>query len=233
MHTSAPTRHITIINGNLYYNRRVPSHAHGAFGQQVRVRIGSTAEADRLTRRLNDIWAEEDFSVAVDIQSLLAATTTKQANLSAIAREYVDIRGIQENPTISSALLLAQLSGDMAIEAYGRQDARNFVQVLLQRGMRTTSIRRRLNCLSAVFNYAYAEYEIEGRNPFTRVVIPKEGADREWRSPVPTGALQELYEACMASEKPLRWAIPVLGETGCRIAEIIGLRLSDVLPDAS
>jgi integrase len=37
----------------------------------------------------------------------------------------------------------------------------------------------------------------------------------------------------MASEKPLRWAIPVLGETGCRIAEIIGLRRSDVLPDAS
>ena len=37
----------------------------------------------------------------------------------------------------------------------------------------------------------------------------------------------------MASEKPLRWAIPVLGETGCRIAEIIGLRRSDVLPDGS
>jgi integrase len=233
MHTNEPTRHITIINGNLYYNRRVPSHAQGAFGQQVRVRIGSTAEADRLTRRLNDIWAEEDFSVAVDIQSLLAATTTKQANLSAIAREYVDIRGIQENPTISSALLLAQLSGDMVIDAYGRQDARNFVQVLLQRGMRTTSIRRRLNCLSAIFNYAYAEYEIEGRNPFTRVVIPKEGADRERRLPIATEALHELYEACMASEKPLRWAIPILGETGCRIAEIIGLRRSDVLPDAS
>lgn len=233
MHTNEPTRHTTTINGNLYYNRRVPSHAQGAFGQQVRVRIKNALEADRLTRRLNDIWAEEDFTVSVDFQSLLAAITTKQANLSAISKEYVQIRGIQDNPTISSALLLAQLSGDMAIDAYGRQDARNFVQVLLQRGMRTTSVRRRLNCLSAVFNYAYAEYEIEGRNPFTRVVIPKEGTDRERRSPVATGALHELYEACMASEKPLRWAIPVLGETGCRIAEIIGLRRSDVLPDGS
>jgi len=233
MHTNEPTRHTTIINGNLYYNRRVPSHAQGAFGQQVRVRINNTAEADRLTRRLNDTWAEEDFSVFVDVQSLLAATTPKQVNLSSISREYVDIRGIQENPTISSALLLAQLSGDISIDAYGRQDARNFVQVLLQRGMRTTSIRRRLNCLSAIFNYAYAEYEIEGRNPFTRVVIPKEGADRVRRLPVATDALQALYDTCMASEKPLRWAVPLLGETGCRIAEIIGLRRSDVLADGS
>jgi hypothetical protein len=137
MHTSKPARHTTIINGNLYYNRRVPPHATGAFGQQVRLRINNALEADRLTRRLNDIWAEEDFSVSVDFQSLLAAITTKQANLSGISKEYVQIKGIQDNPTISSALLLAQLSGDMAIEAYGRQDARNFVQVLLQRGMRT------------------------------------------------------------------------------------------------
>lgn len=37
----------------------------------------------------------------------------------------------------------------------------------------------------------------------------------------------------MATEKPLRWAVPILGETGCRIAEVIGLRRSDVSPDAA
>ncbi len=127
---------------------------------------------------------------------------------------------------------MAQLSGEMWIDGYGRQDARNFVQTLLQRGMRTTSIRRRLNCLSAIFNYAYAEYEIDGRNPFTRVLIAKEGADSVKRLPIDTDGLQGLYEACLATDKPLRWAIPILGETGCRIAEIIGLRRSDVSPDA-
>lgn len=233
MHTNRPARHTTVINGLLYYNRRVPCHAIDAFGSQVRVRIKDHAEAERLTRRLNDIWAEEKIVVAPDLQALLAATTPKQACLTTIAAEYVEVRGIQENPTISSALLLAQLSGDMAIEGYGRQDARNFVQTLLHRGMRTTSIRRRLNCLSAVFNYAYAEYEIEGRNPFTRVLIPKEGADRIKRLPIATDGLQALYEACMATEKPLRWAVPILGETGCRIAEVLGLRRSDVASDGS
>lgn len=233
MHTIQTTRHTTLISGQLYYNRRVPSHAIAAFGSHVRVRIRDQAEAAHLTRRLNDIWAEEEVTIAVDLQTLLAATTTKQACLTEIASEYVTVRGIQENPTISSALLLAQMSGDMAVESYSRQDARNFVQTLHQRGMRTTSIRRRLNCLSAVFNYAYAEYEIDGRNPFTRVLIPKEGADRVKRHPIATDGLQALYEACMATEKPLRWAVPILGETGCRIAEVIGLRRSDVSPDAA
>lgn len=36
----------------------------------------------------------------------------------------------------------------------------------------------------------------------------------------------------MATDKPLRWAVPILWETRCRIAEIIGLRRSDVFPDA-
>jgi integrase len=233
MHTNDPTRHTTTINGHLYYNRRVPRHAIDAFGPQVRIRIKDFAEADRLTRRLNDIWAEDHIEASPDLQTLLAATTTKQATLTAIATEYVEVRGIQDNPTISSALLLAQLSGDMSIDGYGRQDARNFVQTLLQRGMRTTSIRRRLNCLSAIFNYAFAEYEIDGRNPFTRVLIAKEGADRVRRLPVATDGLQALYEACLATDKPLRWAVPILGETGCRIAEIIGLRRSDVSPDAT
>jgi integrase len=197
------------------------------------MRIRNQAEGERLTRRLNDIWAEEHVSAAVDLQTLLAATTTKQAALTMTAKEYVEVRGIQENPTISSALLLAQLSGDMSIDSYGRQDARNFVQTLQQRGMRTTSIRRRLNCLSAIFNYAYAEYEIDGRNPFTRVLIAKEGGDRVRRQPIATEGLQVLYEACLATDKPLRWAVPILGETGCRIAEIIGLRRSDISPDAT
>lgn len=233
MSTNLPTRHTTLRSGHLYYNRRVPSHAQRAFGPQVRIRIKDEAEAERLTRRLNDLWAEEEVSLPIDLQTLLAATAPKPTTLTTIAAEYVEVRGIQENPTISSALMLAELSGDMAIQNYSRQDARNFVQVLLERGMRSTSVRRRLNCLSAIFNYAYAEYEVAGRNPFARVMIAREGADRVRRLPFLPSELPALYAACMASEKRLRWAVPVLGETGCRIAEVIGLRRADVAKDAS
>lgn len=232
MHTNI-TRHTTLINGHLYYNRRVPAHAQRAFGAQIRIRINNIQDAERLTRRLNDIWAEEDITVVADLEALLNATTIKHANLTALAKEYVEVRGIQDNPTISSALILVQLSGDMPIESYGRQDARNFVKTLFDRGLRTTSIRRRLNCLSAIFNYAYAEYEVAGRNPFLRVLIPSEGQDRVKREAYRQDDLEPLYEACIATDKRLRWVVPILGETGCRMAEVIGLRRIDIAVDCS
>jgi hypothetical protein len=70
MHTNEPTRHTTTINGQLYYNRRVPRHAVDAFGPQVRIRIKDFVEADRLTRRINDIWAEDHIEVSPDLQTL-------------------------------------------------------------------------------------------------------------------------------------------------------------------
>jgi hypothetical protein len=74
MHTNEPTRHTTTINGHLHYNRRVPRHAVDAFGPQIRIRIKDFVEADRLTKRLNDIWAEDHIEVSPDLQTLLAAT---------------------------------------------------------------------------------------------------------------------------------------------------------------
>ena len=233
MNTSATPQHTVTRAGLLYYNRRVPAHAKEIFGDFIRMRIDSPQAAEAMTKRLDAIWQAETVTQAVSLNSLKDATNTKTAKLSNVVKEYVEVKGIQHNPTLSSVEALISMSGDMDVGQYTRQDARNFVSKLIEKGNRTTAIRRRLNCLSAVFNYAYAEYEIEGRNPFTRVLIAREGTDRVRRLPVDTDGLQALYEACFATDKPLRWAVPILGETGCRIAEIIGLRRSDVSPDAT
>jgi hypothetical protein len=92
MHRNDPTRLTTTINGHLYFNGRVPKHATAAFGPQVRLRISDFAEADRLTRRHNDIWAEDSIDVSPDLEALLAATTTKQATLTTTAKAYVERR---------------------------------------------------------------------------------------------------------------------------------------------
>jgi len=197
------------------------------------MRIDSPQAAEAMTKRLDAIWQAKNVMQPVSINSLKDATKTKTASLSAVVSEYLEVKVIQHNPTKSSVEALISMSGDMDVGQYTRQDARNFVSKLIEKGNRTTAIRRRLNCLSAVFNYAYAEYEIEGRNPFTRVLIAREGTDRVIRLPVATDCLLALYETCLNTDRPLRWAVPILGETGCRIAEIIGLRRSDVSPDGS
>lgn len=231
MHTSGIQKHTVRRDGHLYYNRRVPVHAQVSYGKTIRIRLDDEASADLLTQRLDAIWLQEDIGTAVNLQSLLGATNTRPKKLSEIADEYVALKGIQENPTISSVKMLAKLSGDITVDAYLRQDARNFVSSMLTQGNKTTSIRRRLNCLTAVFNYAYSEYDYSGQNPFSQVRIPKEGMDASKRIPFVVGEMADLYAAAMASGKRLRMAVPILGETGCRIAEVIGLRISDIAED--
>jgi integrase len=192
------------------------------------MRIDSPQAAEAMTKRLDAIWQAETVTQAVSLKSLKDATTTKTATLSNVVKEYVEVKGIQDNPTLSSVEALISMSGDMSVDQYTRQDARNFASKLLAKGNRTTTIRRRMNCLTAVFNYGFAEYEVAGRNPFARVLIPREGADKETRAPFLNAELLDLYELSMASSKRLRLSVPILGETGCRIAEIIGLRRSDV-----
>ena len=231
MHTSGPQKHTVRRDGHLYYNRRVPVHAQVSYGKTIRIRLDDEASADLLTQRLDAIWLQEDTGTAVNLLSLLGATNTRPRKLSEIADEYVALKGIQENPTISSVKMLAELSGDIAVDAYLRQDARNFVSYMMTERNKTTSIRRRLNCLTAVFNYAYSEYDYSGQSPFSKVRIPKEGTDATKRIPFVVGELADLYSAAMASGKRLRMAVPILGETGCRIAEVIGLRISDIAED--
>lgn len=230
-HTSGQQKYSVRRDGHLDYNRRVPVHAQSSYGKIIRIRQGGEASAELLTQRLDAIWKQEDTGTAVNLLSLLGATNTRPRKLSEIAEEYVELKGIQENPTISSVRMLAELSGDIAVDAYIRQDARNFVASLISQGNRTTSIRRRLNCLTAVFNYAYSEYDYSGQNPFSQVRIPKEGTDATRRIPFDVGELAELYNSAMTSGKRLRMAVPILGETGCRIAEVIGLRISDIAED--
>jgi hypothetical protein len=42
---------------------------------------------------------------------------------------------------------------------------------------KTAMIRRRINSLSAIMNYAYSELDLDKRNPFTRLFIRNEGDD--------------------------------------------------------
>ena len=96
------------------------------------------------------------------------------------------------------------------------------------RSNKTATIRRRINSLSAILNYAYAELDLDKRNPFSRLIIKAEGEDNFKRGTFSNEQLKEGYEKALASGSQIKLLMPLLGETGCRLAEIVGLRLEDI-----
>jgi integrase len=109
-----------------------------------------------------------------------------------------------------------------------REDAKLFLRHLEMSGNKTATIRKRINSLSAILNYAYSELDLDKRNPFSRLFIKGEGEDSHKRGTFTNERLKWGYDKALASGSQIKLLMPLLGETGCRLAEIVGLKLEDI-----
>jgi len=145
-----------------------------------------------------------------------------------MAEEYLALREIDQVPPRSALSTFISLAGDRDVGTYTREDAKLFVHHLQLKGNKTATIRRRINSLSAILNYAYAELDLDKRNPFTRLIIRNEGQDVSKRGTFTNEQLKQGYDTAIASGSQVKLLMPLLGETGCRLAEIVGLELQDI-----
>ncbi len=184
--------------------------------------------SEGLTERLNSIWTGGSIPHGVDLNALLDAARPRSLTLTELADEYLSFKNIDAAPLRLAVSCLVAAAGDKNITNYDRQDARAFVATLQKKGNSTGTIRRRVGPLSALFNYGYAELDIEKRNPFTRLHFKGEGADRKKRRTFTNTELEQGYSDALSSGSEIKLLMPILGETGCRIGEIVGLRLKDI-----
>ena len=69
---------------------------------------------------------------------------------------------------------------------------------------------------------------LEKRNPFTRLIIRNEGHDVSTKGTFTNEQLKRGYDKAVNSGSKVKLLMPLLGETGCRLAEIVGLELNDI-----
>ncbi len=220
-------------SGSYYYNRRVPKHAVETYGPFIRHSLSSDpVEAEAYSKRLSDVldgsWNNRPCISAVDVASVVESFKPRSTLLSQIAEEYLELRKITQTPPRVALSTFLSVAGDRDVNDYNREDARLFVSHLTLKGNKTATIRRRLNSLSAIFSYAYAELDLDKRNPFSRLFIKNEGDDCLRRGVFTNAQLKQGYEKALTSGSTVKLILPLLGETGCRLAEIIGLRLDDI-----
>ena len=173
----------TIIrNGNIFYNRRVPQHAVGTYGKVIRQALSRDPEeaeayAKRLSNVLESSWDGGTCVCPVDIPSVVESFKPRSYLLSEMAEEYLSLRKIDQTPPRVALNTFISLAGNRDVSAYTREDAKLFVRHLVKKGNKSATIRRRINSLSAIINYAYSELDLDKRNPFTRLMIQGEGED--------------------------------------------------------
>ena len=127
-----------------------------------------------------------------------------------------------------AAEALARIAGNKDVSLYERGDARRLVQALQDKGNKSATVRRRVQSLHALLELGYLEKDETKRNPFARLSIPGEGCDTRKRGVFSEDQLRALYSEALTLQKDTRLILPILGETGARLAEIVGLRWADI-----
>ena len=220
-------------SGTYYYNRRVPSHAVPAYGTHIRQALSAcSAEAEAYATRLSNVleasWAAHKTTTPINIPAVVNSFKPKAYLLSEMAEEYISLKKIDRaSPNLSLASFI-ELAGDRDVTSYVRDDATLFVNDLQRHGNKTATIRRKVNSICAILNYAYAELDVDKRNPFSRLFIKGEGQDANKRGTFTLDQLKRGYDHALSSGSQVKLLMPLLGETGCRLAEIVGLELDDI-----
>jgi integrase len=121
--------------------------------------------------------------------------------------------------------------GDLPLEAYDRDHART-IRDTLASGRSSATVERRLDILIAVFNSAKREFTLRGlEHPFAGLPIQGQGLDTKARIPFNHEELVTIAAACRAKDDDRRHILALQLDTGARLGEIVGLRVSDVVLD--
>jgi integrase len=123
---------------------------------------------------------------------------------------------------------------DRPIAALSRQNARSVQTTLLQSDRAVSTVKRYLKDIRAVINFAIREHDLTCQNPFSMIELPQDGkSDRNSRISMPDPFVQKIiYDLAQRQNKDPYFVFVLLYLTGARLAEITGLKRTDVFLDS-
>lgn len=181
------------------------------------------------------------FQAAIEV-----AQGCREFTLTDCMEQYIEARPATEKTArIAFGYLRKYLGVDRDIRKVRRAEVNGFVRHLLAgdhndegAAIRTGTVDRYVKTINAAFGRAIRENEFNVPSVFSHVEIPNKGEDERERLPFTVDQLRALHAAVdqwVAAKgwDQLRCIVAVLVETGCRLAEVVGLAAADIRLDAT
>ncbi len=180
----------------------------------------------------------EEYLTPVELEAGKRLHGVKKPSLQDALDLHLSLHKKRDNKTFTTYQrrafkTLTDAVGNKDMVDFSREDARKYIEKTLTKGkVATSTIRRRLGAMKAVFTTWRLERDPKSTNPFEKLSIAGEGDDTEARVPFTKDELATLESLCRAKDDDLRWALALLADTGARLAEVIGLAMADIVLDA-
>ena len=149
-------------------------------------------------------------------------------------REYLKLRGQSENKKkvneCKAAInILIAVCGDKPPAQYKRVDVNKLIRKLCE-VKKTTTVERQLKSIRAMFNLVSREMDLaeDEQHPFYKFNIPDLGKDKKDKEEFDSDQLKVLRELPYSTNADITCLIHLMVDTGMRISEACGLRVTDV-----
>ena len=238
--------------GYYYFTRRVPTDLQQHYlcpriVQGLNTKCSSTAKTRALVAaaKLDEYWSHLRMtdpklmgqhmlrsSSGTKVQSSYKGTE-QSVSLAEALQMYLTIKGAGKGKTFHAAAdrackYLIQATAAKDLHEYTRQDALDYRDYLIAKGLAGSSITRVLNSLNSVINFVISEYALNVKNPFSGIYYDRSNKVQK-RQPIPLDALTNIQDECYRIDDDMRWLIALISDTGMRLSEAAGLRREDIV----
>ena len=236
-------------NGIYYFTRNVPSDLKTRFNKSrvvvslhtrsiVKAQKSALALCDRLDRYFESLRLERFHSQELGLKFsgvIDASPNEVPSSISDALELYIRLKGAGRDRVFAQTSArnvgyLMESIGDVDLSSIKPVNAGQFRDHLIARGLASTSIRRVLSSVKAIYNLASKELGITNPNPFSGIFIPEDNAASE-RLPVPLNSIRLIQSECFKVNDPQRWLIAIINDTGMRLSEAAGMLTEDIKLD--
>ena len=248
-------RHVEMkSDGSFQYRRRIPKSLKDHFPRKLFFVRSLGRDKGSLSKQCYNVsqileaewirlgWSRVTAEQQPDSGDILLLDSQRIASavlgfptLSSSLSLYLDLHSNASFPRFRSdctriVTQVITLVGDLPLNVYTRSHAEIVRDALLKTGT-TSTVRRRLTSLTAIVNKVRKEKQLQMLNPFEGLGIVGEGDDETKRVPFTGDELKIVSTHCRHFDDDIRHIVALQLDTGCRVAEIVGLRVEDVILD--
>jgi len=231
--------------GVFYFSKQIPKDVRQHYSQNRIVQSLKTKsvkdafyQSQNLLHKLNQHWyflRIKDENLLLFPYQFTQQTPQKRAQnpkLSDALQTYFKLKGKGKGEIFFRATKRAvrdviALLKDRYLDNYSTTDAAQFRDHLLDRGLVSSTVKRVFAIIRAIINLSIQEYGLSCKNAFARTYIP-DLEDSIKRQPIPIDVIRDIQKECMKINDPNRWLIALISDTGMRLSEALGLKISDI-----
>jgi len=243
MRNKCEANHVLYRDGIYYYVRRVPYDLTSYYNVKrlcfsLKTKSASTAvrASKSINQRLEDYWLglrlqNMDIPAIQVVKSgdthvndtlRLSEACELYLRLKGVGKDKVFIRTAQRNTGYVTKLL-----GDRPISSYSSNEAAQFRDWCIDKGMGIKTVKRVFSSIRAIVNLAITEEGLECSNAFAKTYFPDDD-NAQIRQPISMEDIRKVQSLCRDNDDEMRWLIALISDTGMRLGEAAGLLKEDI-----